>query len=1222
MDTKSPKDQRRIRWRGFFLGLGGVLALAGVGATPPELGAEDRLDEKSRILKKANQRLVKELGRLNIHPKEVSGFFGGHFMYASTEWDRTFTQPVWERKKKPGSGGSRVPSPYPSRTKFVWVQSGTGEITTNPVPIHIRYRSNEFSLAHHKALAEDIHRSSGGSHSLRINQIVDGQSVSKTVSYNVPFPLAKNKVYEGLPGGMVITKQVGQTSRLTGLRDLGRAGYAGYFGEAKEVDRVYQIFAFLNFKKPPDWSFGVEAFFVADRSSLISEIPVPNEAVMDQVMTAIARVLNEAIQGSAPPLQAFDLNPLFNEGKSFREWCPREAETCNALATEITQKRKGTVADGASELLLRLRFAEEGRAEFEVAGEGNGTIQAVKNGKTHARGKRHYGFARYTPPSVFGRRGREEKRLKDQVAARTVKIRVRFRSREGDRQEHDYALVLARPPVVLVHGTYSTPQKWTDRALVGDRSMRQALRRNGFLPFLVDYRQTNGDRTGGSSHFKDNAMVVWDDRLHGPEDAPDGGIQAALRFYREELDLAATQADVVGHSLGGLLPRVYASAAYTGGEARYPDQPSEGYFRPDNFGKGDIHRLITLCTPHHGSDLPRLLRDLGKLNIEGWSPQAWKAWWEKQKLYRIGSWMAGIHTGAAADQIPQSGPLQQIGSTPVPAHAVGCTARLMDLYKPLFPEEDPRNREMRNLYLQLAYSFFKRPGLLEVFRERDELCLKAVGDGSGKKKLVGNTERLKEVVDLLDWTLWERIDSDRASRSSSFLKPSVPGRSYVGERQLLQLLRAAVFGNTPNDTVVRLASQAGGLEEPYFTRLNGILHGQAPMYRAVQRRVIGLLSGPDKPFSPEGFPEAGRPVIDRPPGLFRQPAADRRQAIERSHIVPAHADAIARLVYEENILLFVRPVNEHATALIADGAATKNMHVKGKSSDWGPHQGLIAVDQGFSKLANGKDRKKIPRFNCAVMDSLKKGVAKRKPFVTRLEGKQYQVRKLREKVSGRDKPFVVLRDRSGGYRTWSGRRPPVPLTDETTVPLEVLTDSDRPLYLTADYDLLAIGRAKPPQPIPDPFDPDMGNISEEQKELIRKINQAVEETGYTGGKVVHHGPENQFTQSPGVDYPETVFEPGPSSGWILIIDEGPEGKKDLYLKRYFHQKKMCGWYLKPNEKRWGWGPYDPVRGYREEDAPPARKEEKMEPQCAPLPPCGSPKQGGTLGCWDAAALSH
>ena len=54
--------------------------------------------------------------------------------------------------------------------------------------------------------------------------------------------------------------------------------------------------------------------------------------------------------------------------------------------------------------------------------------------------------------------------------------------------------------------------------------------------------------------------------------------------------IAITQVDVIGHSMGGLLARKWAGNII-------------GYKRKDNYRQGDIHKLITIDSPHSGSFL-------------------------------------------------------------------------------------------------------------------------------------------------------------------------------------------------------------------------------------------------------------------------------------------------------------------------------------------------------------------------------------------------------------------------------------------------------------------------------------------------------------------------------------------------------------------------------------------------------------------------------------------
>jgi pimeloyl-ACP methyl ester carboxylesterase len=63
---------------------------------------------------------------------------------------------------------------------------------------------------------------------------------------------------------------------------------------------------------------------------------------------------------------------------------------------------------------------------------------------------------------------------------------------------------------------------------------------------------------------------------------------------QQNLGIAMVQADVVAHSMGGIIARAMTRES--------------AYGRDTSFGKGAIHKLITIDTPHQGSPLaPRLL---------------------------------------------------------------------------------------------------------------------------------------------------------------------------------------------------------------------------------------------------------------------------------------------------------------------------------------------------------------------------------------------------------------------------------------------------------------------------------------------------------------------------------------------------------------------------------------------------------------------------------------
>lgn len=77
-----------------------------------------------------------------------------------------------------------------------------------------------------------------------------------------------------------------------------------------------------------------------------------------------------------------------------------------------------------------------------------------------------------------------------------------------------------------------------------------------------------------------------------------------------------------------------------------------------------------------------------------------------------------------------------------------------------------------------------------------------------------------------------------------------------------------------------------------------------------------------------------------------------RRAEERSGIVAAHCDRLQELASRKQICIAIRPVNKAASALIRAGFGTKDMAIKGKSSNIPPLSGLVPRDQLLGKKSN------------------------------------------------------------------------------------------------------------------------------------------------------------------------------------------------------------------------------------------------------------------------------
>lgn len=348
----------------------------------------------------------------------------------------------------------------------------------------------------------------------------------------------------------------------------------------------------------------------------------------------------------------------------------------------------------------------------------------------------------------------------------------------------------------------------------------------------------------------------------------------------------------------------------------------------------------------------------------------------------------------------------------------------------------------------------------------------------------------------------------------------------------------------------------------------------------------------------------------------------RRVVVDGSNMVPAHVNALVEVAARRDEVLLFRAVNPDATRLIDAHFATKGMTVKGKSADWGPHAGMIPVDQKFSKLGNPRrgldpagvdagDIDDIAEFHTKVDDCLRDGPCGKMEAVT---GDGQRIVIVPDAAAGREMPVVF--DGSDYLDPDTGRR--VDLTPDQVAnrrPMEVLAvrgSNGEMKPLTADYDFLAIGdRGEVQTPI---WDNDIGAVTGPVRETLADVNEtistrALHEDGfaYQGGNIVHHGPETWYPGSPGAlkNDPEiTVLDP--QQGPLLIRrcdvdcmqkwcnDTGLCGglrvcgepiappcipvDPDRILKDYFHAKRLDGYNLSPNAA-WGWGDYNGLGGW-------------------------------------------
>ena len=324
------------------------------------------------------------------------------------------------------------------------------------------------------------------------------------------------------------------------------------------------------------------------------------------------------IVASPEGLDAVDPNPeLLNRDGTITQNPSRVAAS--------TRIAVGAAADGATRLVFRYAAPAAGQVTFSLAGgspANDGGFLASASSERAASvtvpaapvGAGFLGFAIYLVPDDFNLPSGFET-----SHDRPFTVTASFTPEGGPASPPvPLSLNLYRPPIVLLHGLWSNSSVWT-MPLID-------------LPYLdiptpfADYRHTNADR-----------LAV---NLEVPELA----VQRVLAWDRDQR-IAATRADFIAHSMGGLLARLWVADSQ--------------YAAPGNFEAGDIHKLITLDTPHLGARSATYVRGLGDEIIVG-------------DVFAAAMYEAGmpINDGAVDDLEFFSAAIDAIGLAEVGSHAL------------------------------------------------------------------------------------------------------------------------------------------------------------------------------------------------------------------------------------------------------------------------------------------------------------------------------------------------------------------------------------------------------------------------------------------------------------------------------------------------------------------------------------------------------------------------
>jgi PGAP1-like protein len=220
------------------------------------------------------------------------------------------------------------------------------------------------------------------------------------------------------------------------------------------------------------------------------------------------------------------------------------------------------------------------------------TSQSTNNGP--------YAFAVYRAPIDFARPSGGSfmsgqcgsvNNTDDQLACRQVSIQIQD---SGANQGVALPVTILRPPVIMIHGLWSNWQAWNSfsplvtgpmnadpRFYVGRVDYGSALIGASIIsstPIYPSYTKA----TAASLGFSYNASIVFPQITQWIGNFKNGQNPG-------NMPVAAVQADIVAHSMGGDITRM---------------MPLQSNFLEDNnFKQGNIHKLITIDTPHLGSPL-------------------------------------------------------------------------------------------------------------------------------------------------------------------------------------------------------------------------------------------------------------------------------------------------------------------------------------------------------------------------------------------------------------------------------------------------------------------------------------------------------------------------------------------------------------------------------------------------------------------------------------------
>ncbi len=176
----------------------------------------------------------------------------------------------------------------------------------------------------------------------------------------------------------------------------------------------------------------------------------------------------------------------------------------------------------------------------------------------------------------------------DTSVQRSLTLQAQDTSTEGSPNTVNQTTWVMRPPVVEIHGLWANADDWSNMnfqlggqfPLWAQAGLVQTVDYSAPVPVTATspaYSSSPSSVMGSALGFSYNAPIALSQTM------------SFIANYALLYNIAAVQADVIGHSMGGDIARTMVGISF--------------FQNNNNYGNGYVHKLITIGTPHQGSPL-------------------------------------------------------------------------------------------------------------------------------------------------------------------------------------------------------------------------------------------------------------------------------------------------------------------------------------------------------------------------------------------------------------------------------------------------------------------------------------------------------------------------------------------------------------------------------------------------------------------------------------------